>query len=451
VTVDPSTTVGTVSDDFVGFSYEKTHITNDSLNSTSTDLIALYKLLASSGSTPVMRIGANDSDRCNWAGMGTAPTAPSGSPFTFNVTTGMVDQLCAFLGATGSKVVYAINFQSDQVTAAAAEAAYVYSKCGSSVIGIEIGNEINFFGTWASLKTQWETLATAILAAPGSTVIGPAASQGQAAAFTTPFAADESAKFGNQFSVLTQHYYFGGANTNAATVAHLQTVDPNLVSGVQTMNTLVTNNNVPGGYRLGEANTFYGHGQMGVSDTLIAGLWSIDMMYVTAQNGGGGVNFHGGETGQDGTRPFYYQPIMEQNGVPTQVQPVYYGMLFFALAGAGSMVSTTVGTSSKYFTAYTVQATGGWTSVILDNKDPTNGVSAAVDLGAAPKSASAIYLQGTSGGGLTVPATGVTLAGASVAKDATWNRNPPYIQTVSGNSVSVYVPPASAALVRVVQ
>jgi hypothetical protein len=32
-----------------------------------------------------------------------------------------------------------------------------------------------------------------------------------------------------------------------------------------------------------------------------------------------------------------------------------------------------------------------------------------------------------------------------------WNRNPPYIQTTSGNTVSVYLPPASAALVRVLQ
>ena len=51
---------------------------------------------------------------------------------------------------------------------------------------------------------------------------------------------------------------------------------------------------------------------------------------------------------------------------------------------------------------------------------------------------------------LTVPATGVTLAEASVSKDGAWNRNPPYIQTVTGNNVSVYIPAASAALVRVV-
>jgi hypothetical protein len=73
-----------------------------------------------------------------------------------------------------------------------------------------------------------------------------------------------------------------------------------------------------------------------VSDTLIAGLWALDLMFVTAENGGGGVNFHGGETGMDGTNPFYYEPIMEKDGAVVQVQPVYYGMLFFVPRRNGS-------------------------------------------------------------------------------------------------------------------
>ncbi len=64
-------------------------------------------------------------------------------------------------------------------------------------------------------------------------------------------------------------------------------------------------------------------------------------------------------------------------------------------------------------------------------------------------SASAIYLQGTPAGNLTAAAGNVTLAGAQVTPAGVWNRNPPYVQTTSGNTVSVYVPSASAALVRV--
>jgi len=72
-----------------------------------------------------------------------------------------------------------------------------------------------------------------------------------------------------------------------------------------------------------------------------------------------------------------------------------------------------------------------------------------VNLGTSVTSASAIYLEGMPAGSLTAAASGVTLAGAPVTTDGTWARQPPFIQTTSGNTVSVFVPPASAALVRV--
>ncbi|MGA7741696.1 MAG: hypothetical protein WBP56_10945 [Polyangia bacterium] len=453
VTVAPGTTVGTIGPEFIGFSYEKTHITNDSLNSTNTNLIALYKLLGS----PVMRLGADDVDNCNWAGTGTAPSQPSGQPFTKSITTGMVDQLCSFLAATGTRIIYGVNFKSDNVTASAAEAAYAMGKCGSSIYGFEIGNEINRYGSWDTLKTEWESFATAIVATPGALLIGPVAGGGDALSLSTPFAADESAKFGSKLVLLTQHYYAGTAGTTTATVARLQTPDPDsatsqdgLVGTDSTMNTAATTNKIPDGYRLGECNTFSGHGQQGVSDTLIAGLWGLDLMFVTAENGGSGVNLHGGEQGMDGSRDFYYEPIMELNGAVVEVQPIYYSMLVFRMAGTGPMVSTTVTTTNPNFTAYAIKA-DGFVSVVLDNKNATDGVNATVNLGSAVSSASAIYLQGTPAGSLTAAATAVTLAGASVTASGVWNRNPPYIQTTSGNTFSAYIPPASAALVRVLQ
>ncbi len=455
VTVNPATTVGTIGPEFVGFSYEKTHITNDSLTSSNAALIALYKLLGS----PVMRLGADDVDNCNWTGTAVPSAQPSGKPFQKVIGTAMVDQLCGFLAATGTKIIYAVNYKSDNVTASAAEAAYAQGKCGSSISGFEIGNEINRYavpaGSWESDKTQWEAIATAIVATPGAMLIGPATGGGDALSCSTPFAADESAKFGSKLVLLTQHYYAGTANTATATAARLQTPDPDpatsedgLVGTDTTMNTAVVNNKIAEGYRLGEVNSFAGHGQMGVSDTLIAGLWSLDLMFVTAEHGGSGVNLHGGETGMDGSNPFYYEPIMENNGVVVQVQPVYYGMLLFSLAGTGPMVSTTTTTSGQFFTAYAIKA-NGFTSVVLDNKNATAGISATVDLGAPVNSASAIYLQGTPAGTLTAAASAVTLAGAQVTADGGWKRNPPYTQTTSGNTVSVYIPAASAALVRV--
>jgi hypothetical protein len=153
----------------------------------------------------------------------------------------------------------------------------------------------------------------------------------------------------------------------------------------------------------------------------------------------------------DGTVPFYYEPIKENGGVVVQVQPEYYGMLLFTQAGTGSMVSTTVSTSAQYFTAWAIKAADGSTSVVLNNRNASSGVSVTVDLGSAVSSASAIYLEGTPAGNLTAAAGAVTLAGAPVSVAGDWPRNAPYIQTVSGNTVSVYVPAASAALVRVLQ
>src|SRR5450432_1067290 len=450
VTVAPGTTVGNIGVGFAGFSYEKTHITNGSLTSSNASLIALYKLIGS----PVMRLGADDVDNCNWSGTGTAPAKPSGQPFTRSITTGMVDQICGFLAATGTKIIYGVNFKSNNPTASAAEAAYAQGKCASSIIGFEIGNEINRYESplydWNTIKSEYESLATAVTATAGVLLVGPAGGGGDALSLSTPFAADESAKFPGKLVLLTQHYYAGTAGSTTATVERLQTPDPGsptsqtgLVGTDSTMNTAATTNKIPQGYRCGECNSFAGHGQVGVSDTLIAGLWGIDLMFVTAKNGGSGVNLHGGEIGMDGNTNFYYEPIKESGGVVMTVQPIYYSMLIMNLMGIGPMVSTTVTTSNPNFTAYAVKASG-FTSVVLDNKNATSGVNAIVNLGtSAVSSASAIYLQGTPAGSLSAPATSVTLAGAQVTVAGGWNHNPPYIQTISGNAVSVYIPPAS--------
>jgi hypothetical protein len=446
VTVDPSTTVGTIGPDFAGFSYEKTHITNGSLASTNTNLIALHKLLGS----PMMRLGANDVEVCSWGGTGAAPTQPSGPPFMHTIYTGMVDELCGFLAATGTRVVYGVNFKLNDVTASAAEAAYVMGKCPPSIFAFEIGNEIDKNGSWTAQQTQYESFGTAILAAPGALLAGPGSTGGSYSSFSVPFAESESAKFGSMLTLLTQHYYVAGAGSAGATAASLQAVSSTFQNLVTTMNGAATSNSIPNGYRLGETNTFSGHGQAGVSDTLIAGLWALDQMFVIAKSGGSGVNFDGGEIGMDGTRPFYDEPIQETNGLVVQVQPEYYGMLLFTQAGQGPMVSTAVNTNITNFTAYAVKP-NGFISVVLNNRSDTSGVSATVDLGSPVSSSSAIYLEGMPSGSLTAPAGSVTLAGALVTAAGEWNRNPPYIQATSGNTVSVYVPPASAALVRVLQ
>jgi hypothetical protein len=445
VTVNPSSIKGNVGQGFAGFSMEKTHITNSSLTGSNASLIALFKLLGPTS----LRIGANDVDRCSWAPATKA--GGGGPPYGFSVGTAMVDQLADFLTATGAKIIYGVNFHLDNVANTAAEVAYAAPKLGSNVTGFEIGNEIDKYGTWAAQKVQWENFGTSITsAAPSALLIGPACTSGSATSFTTPFAADESSKFGDKLTLLTHHYYAGGAGSTNATVATLQTVKADIASIGNTVDAAATKNKIPNGWRMGEANTFSGHGQMGVSDTLIGGLWSLDFMFGNALAGGSGVNFHGGETGMDGTKPFYYEPIMENDGAVVGVMPVYYGMLLFYLAGQGPVLETTVTSSDANLNAYTIDyKADGSKSVVLVNKSGSTGVQATINLGSAVTSASAIFLQGTPAGSLNAPSNAVTLAGSAVTPAGVWNRGVPFTQSTSGSTVSVFVPPATAALVRV--
>ena len=445
VTVDPSTTLGTIGADFTGFSYEKTHIMNGSLTSNNLNMIGLYKLLGS----PMLRIGANDVERCTWAGTGTAPSQPNGQPFVTKVTTGGVDQFCSFLAATGSRAIYGVAFQRGDVTGSSAEAAYVMNACPSSIVGIEIGNEPDKFDTWAYQTTSYESFADAITATPGALLVGPACTSKADVTFAAPFADTIAAKYPGKLALLSQHSYGAAANSSGCSVPNLQITTTQLTDIFDTIQAAATKNNLPG-WRMDENNTCSGHGQQGVSDTFISALWAIDYMFEVAKRGGSGINFHNGETGMDGTVPFYYEPIKENGGVVVQVQPEYYGMLLFTQAGVGSMVSAAVTTSAQNFTAWAIKA-DGFTSVVLNNRNASSGVSVTVDLGSSVSSASAIYLQGTPASSLTAAAGSVTLAGAQVSVAGDWPRNAPYIQTVSGNTVSVYVPAASAALVRVLQ
>jgi hypothetical protein len=446
VTVTRASSAGTVASGFAGFSYEKTHMTNNSFTGKNSALIALHKLVAPT----VVRIGATDVNNCTWV-PAAQPQVTQGS-FSKSIGTVDVDGLADLMSATGNRVIYGINFVADDPTNSAAEATYAFGKLGSSLYGFEIGNEMNQVGTWpGTLKPQWESIANAILGSvPSAKMVGPAASGPYALSLTTPFAADEK---GKNLVLLTGHYYAGTRGRPDGVLATLLTLNTStgtsgLLGFLTNTNAAAVNNSIPDGYRVGECNTFGGHGVDGLSNALISALWGIDFMFYSALHGASGVNFHGGEKGQDGNNPFYYSPIEELNGVVTNVNPLFYGVVLFNLVGTGHLLATTAtANGDSNFTAYAIQRADGTVMVVLDNKDETNAVSATVNVGAAVTSASAIYLMSTPAS-LTAQ-TGITLAGAGIGKDGTWKYAAPYAMSTSGSSVIVPVPPASAVLVRV--
>jgi hypothetical protein len=443
VTVNRNMTMGRLVPGFAGFSFEKTHLTDGFFTGANAPLIALFKLLGPG----ILRIGANDVDNSTWV-----PTAAPvmGGQVSHNIGTADVDALAGFLGASGWKVIYGVSMRT-ATQPSVDESTYAVSKLGASLHSIEIGNEINYFANNAvgTPVMQWESFEVAIRAAlPNVPLAGPAA-LGVVTSFTVPFANSE----GSKLVLLTQHYYKGAASSNP-TMANLLALDPNVVTQSQALAAAAQANQIPDGFRWGEMNSYSGHGAAGVSDVYASALWAIDFMLTTAQYGSVGVNFHGGGQNMDNnvcangpascTLPFRYSPIDEVNSQVTAAAALYYGMLFVARAGTGTMFATTARAGNLNFTGYSVALADGSTNVILVNKDAANGVNASVDVGAPVAAADATYLQAPS----LAATSGVTLGGAGVSAGGAWNPQPPYALATNANVVTLLVPPASAVLIH---
>lgn len=443
VTVVPGTAAGRLTPGFVGFSFEKSHLSDAFFTGANAPLIAMFKLLGPG----VLRIGANDVDRSTWQ-----PDAPSVAAGTTSDAVGTlaVDGLADFLTATGWRAIYGVNLKTGTPAAAVAEASYVATRLGSNLVALELGNELNFYsGSYVAIRTSWEDAAAAVRAAlPGVPLAAPA-SAGDVT-FATTFARDEGA----QLTMLTHHYYRGSASAGTASIDSLLAVDPAVRGSSQALAVAATSNALRDGFRWGEVNSYAGHGAAGVSDAFVSALWGVDFMLTSAALGAAGVNFHGGGQNMDGnictngvascTRPFRYSPIIEVDSHVTAAAPLYHGMLFVAQMGAGDLLTTQVAADGLALSAYALGADDASTVVALINKDQRCGISVAVDVAWPVASASALTLEAPSLG----ETDGVTLGGAAVTPDGAWTPLPPRDLPSNGHGFTVDVAAASAVLIR---
>jgi hypothetical protein len=436
ITVDPATKVGTIPSQFVGLSYEKSQLPSGLFAPDDDALISLFKLLGPG----ILRVGGNSVDRTEWY---SAPTSDGSAAST--ITTDEVDALSAFAKAAGWQVIYGLDMKLSSPSVAADEAKYAVGSLGSALYGLEIGNEPDLYSSTAEssswsydiFETQWVSFATAILAASGaSTPLTGPASAANYSSWTVPFAGDE----GSKVQLLTQHYYRGNGQDSSSTVAELLTPDPNLDGELGALTTAAQSANIAGGYRLAECNSYYNGGAPNVSDAYGTALWVIDFLFQNAENGSSGINLHGGGDGPG------YTPIADDsNGTVVGARPEFYGTLLFALAGQGPVYKTTVNVSGDLnVSAYAVAAAGGGTNIVVVSKDASNGIHATIDVGEPITSAGVTYLQGPA-----LDATsGITLGAAAIDPSGGFSPSGPIPLTASGNSVTVDVPAASAALIQ---
>jgi hypothetical protein len=108
--------------------------------------------------------------------------------------------------------------------------------------------------------------------------------------------------------LLTHHYYADGpAGAPHVSLPKLLRSSRQLSSLLERLEQYSRMYRLP--YRIVETNSIYDEGQPGVSDTLGAALWSLELMFQAAAAGASGVNFHGGVHNHRASSDKAYTPI----------------------------------------------------------------------------------------------------------------------------------------------
>jgi len=442
VTAVPTGVIGPA---FAGLSYEKSKLYTPIFSASNTDLIGMFDRLGPS----ILRIGGNSVDRNVWTPNGPGQTEGQIAPSD-------VDSLAAFVKAAGWQCLYGINLGGAATGAttpalAAAEVAYAAQQFGSSLLGVEIGNEPDlygdagnyFAGNWSlsQFLTLWGQFRAAILASTTSVAITGPADASNESTWTVPFGETVTK---SEITLLTQHYYRANGQLPTSTAAFLITPDPTLIANLAILEAGALSIGVP--YRMSECNSFYNGGSSGVSDSYASSLWVIDYLFNCAQGGASGVNFHGGGDGPG------YTPIADNNGVVVEARPEFYGILLFTLAGQGTVYTTQISAGSLNVTAYAVKTSSGGLNLIVVNKDLTQNLELTTQLPQSSSSATLIAMtQLTSGNtGPDLSATsGVTIQDATLNPDGSFSPSAAYTLNPGSTQLTCYVPALSAVLIQI--
>ena len=424
--------VGLLPPDFTGFSFEKDVMVSETLSGTSHNAIALFKHLGAG----VLRLGGNKVDQTLWDPHGEGKTPKIIAPPD-------LDRVVAFVKATGWKVIYGINLATSSPQRAASEAYRVSRLFGDRLVGIEIGNEPDFFHlnplgpamTWTA--DVWIRNFVAFereihKSSPGVPIIGPAL--GMHMEYLDALVA---AKVPN-LEMFTIHYYVD-ANVNGSMRQMLTYPSRNLMQLSASVESRIGKTGKP--FRYGECNSYAGGGLGGVSNSCGSSLWTIEYMLASALNRAAGVNFHANykSTG--------YTPLSFNSTDVTGVQPEYYGMAFVAQAGTGKLLKTTLSAEKANISAFAIASDAGGLNVIVVNKDANKDLHLTLNAGRKVNSASLSCLTNPSLEALT----GTRIQGGEIKVNGDHAPAADYQLVANGESVSCYVPSKGAVLVKMAQ
>ncbi len=453
-----------ISPHMIGLSYETSLMLPNAegkhfFRSDNTALLNVFKTLG----VKSLRIGGNSVDAAKIA-------VPSDDDVT---------SFFDFAKAADVKVIYSVRLQAPttapsdlavNVDSASHIAKLIHDKYADQMDCFAIGNEPSYYkdDNYAGYIPKWKAVRDAILAVyPDAKFCGP--DQNPSPELDKTMAHD----FGNadgHLVQITQHSYPLGCaykNYKEKDVTKLIPFDaadsrekmlaPAAYKTYEKIQKGIAGaiDGTPVAYRLSETNSYWFSGLKGASDSYASALWSVDYIYWWASHGIDGMNFHTGDrTGVDITLPCRYAVfVTAADGY--EVRPLGYGLKLFGLGGQGTMIPATVTAAADQNLVAYATTEGKTVSVTLVNK--AHGTSATeqsvqivLDTPAGDSAAHIIYLRGKnddiSGG-----SADVTLGDAAIKEDGSWNGNWSAVpaSAVNNNVITVTMPPASAAVVKI--
>lgn len=420
--IDTSALGHVIKRNFTGLSYEQNQLGNpDFFSGTNTQLAGLMQTLGKHG---VLRIGGNTSEYTFWnrnakptqADMTLigGPDKGHHAPANVTITPDAVRNLRDFLDRTGWTLIYGLNLGKGTPEKAADEAAFVMETIGrDKLVAFQMGNEPDLFNrnglrpsTWGvdDYMNDWERFFKAVRArVPNAPFAGP--DTAGKVSWMMPFAQ----RFKQDIEFISSHYYAEGPPTNPAmTIERLLKPSPKLENEIAAYHQAQQATGLP--FRMTETNSCYQGGKRGVSNTFASALWAGDYMYQLAAAGSLGINFHGGGYG-------WYTPIAGTPKAGFLARPEYYGMLLFAQAGPGRLVSAKLSgaENAPLLTAYALRGEDGHLRVALFNKNLDKDVTVSIS-GSNGLNASAMRLEAPQAD----DATDVTFGGSIVGVDGRW-------------------------------
>ncbi|HLH80487.1 MAG TPA: glycosyl hydrolase family 79 C-terminal domain-containing protein [Chthonomonas sp.] len=443
VRVLPEPVAPAIPKDFLGLSYEAPALTSPYFDLSNRVYVQLLRNLGPGS----FRFGGNSVENTFWlqVPIDANQTAPRPLRHPTVLTGSDLDRVFKFAHAIGWHVILGVNLGHFDPQMASDEAHYAVTHGGSTLTGIEIGNEADLYGGNGWRTREWNYAQyhhdfTAYVAAieqktPGTPIVAPAFCCYQGYRWLPQLLRDDASKIHLVSFHMYPLYHAPGSKGPTAEQLLSTKVANWEDQHLQELASDVAPYRLP--LRMAETNSVAGGGMPGISDTYVAALWVADYLFRVAEYGLNGVNFHGG---------FFrggYSPIWEQNGV-FSAAPEYYGILLFHEASQGRPVQVQVDAPSDLnVVAHAVAGSRGRLYVAIINKDFQNGAEVHLQLPSSFRYGEMLRLSGPAANAQE----GITLGGRAVSADGTWSPVDPERVKVNDRRAIVSVPALSAVLI----